>query len=50
VQLSHSNSLDGLWRVQGFLDAQATVLGPIIPASLSARLDDAVTSLAALQL
>jgi hypothetical protein len=49
VKVSQSNTLDALRRVQGFLDAQATALGPIIPASLRARLDGAVTSLAGFQ-
>ena len=49
MQLTHSNTLDALRRVQGFLDAQATALGPIIPASLRARLDGAVTALAGFQ-
>jgi hypothetical protein len=49
VKLSQSNTLDALRRVQGFLDAQAAALGPIIPASLRARLDAAVTSLTGFQ-
>jgi hypothetical protein len=49
VKLSQSNTLDALRRVQGFLDAQAAALGPIIPASLRARLDGAVSSLTGFQ-
>jgi hypothetical protein len=49
VHRSHHKALDAFRRVQGFLDAQATALGSIIPASLRARLDGAVTQLAGLQ-
>jgi hypothetical protein len=49
VQVIYSNILDALRRVQGFLDAQATALGSVIPASLRARLDGAVTQLAGFQ-
>ena len=49
MKLSHSNTLDALRRVQGFLDAHAAALGPIIPASLRARLDAVVTQLAGFQ-
>jgi hypothetical protein len=49
VKRSHANTLDVLKRVQGFRDAQAMALGPIIPASLRARLDGAATTLAGLQ-
>jgi hypothetical protein len=48
VQVVHSNTLDALRRIQGFLDAQ-TALGSIIPASLRARLDAEVTQLAGFQ-
>jgi hypothetical protein len=46
---SHHKALDAFRRVQGFLDAQATALEPIIPASLPAPLDGAVTQLAGFQ-
>ena len=49
MQVTHSNTLDALRRVQGFLAAQATALGAVIPASLRSRLDGAVTQLAAFQ-
>jgi hypothetical protein len=49
VQISHSSTLDALRRVEGFLDAQATALGAVIPTSLRARLDGAVTQLAGFQ-
>lgn len=49
MEVIYANILDALRRVQGFLDAQATALGSVIPASLRARLDGAVTQLAAFQ-
>jgi hypothetical protein len=49
VQISHSSTLDALRRVQGFLDAQVTALGALIPPSLRARLDGAVTALVGFQ-
>lgn len=50
MQLSHSNTLDALRRVQGFLDAQAAALGILVPLLLRTRLDAAVTQLAAFEL
>ena len=49
MQQPHSATLDALRRVQVFLDAQATALGAVVPASLRARLDSAVTQLAGFQ-
>ncbi len=47
MQLIHSNTLDALRRVQGFLDSQAAALGTLVSAMLRARLDAAVTQLTA---
>ena len=49
MKLIHSNTLDALRRVQGFLAAQATALGSIIPAALLARLDAVVATLTGFQ-
>jgi hypothetical protein len=49
MQQTHLNTLDMVRRVQGFLDRLAAALGSLIPASLRARLDAAVTQLAAFQ-
>jgi hypothetical protein len=49
MQLSHSNTLDALRRVQGFLTTQAAALGTLVSTTLRARLDDAVTQLTAFQ-
>ena len=49
MQLAHSNTLDALRRVQGFLIAQAAALGMLVSAALRARLDAAITQLAAFE-
>src|SRR5579862_5137977 len=45
MQLIHSNALDAVRRVQGFLDSQAATLGAVVTATLRGRLDAAVTQL-----
>jgi hypothetical protein len=49
MQSTHLTVLDMGRRVQGFLDAQAAVIGTAVPAPLRAKLDDAVTKLAGFQ-
>jgi hypothetical protein len=49
MQSTHFTVLDMGRRVQGFLDAQAAIIGPAVPAPLRAQLDDAVTKIAAFQ-
>jgi hypothetical protein len=49
MQSTHFTVLDAARRVQGFLDAQAAIIGTAVPAPLRAQLDAAVTQIAAHQ-
>jgi hypothetical protein len=50
MKTTQGNTLDTGRRVQGFLDTQAAIIGTAISASLRAKLDAAVSQLAASQL
>jgi hypothetical protein len=49
MQSTHFTVFDAARRVQGFLDAQAAIIGTAVPAPLRAQLDASVTQIAALQ-